>query len=645
MLKRETKVPALPKALLDQATAADAASREAAAWELGRYPTSQTIEQLATMLGDDNRNVVYSATRSLIGIGSEAVVRAMLLQLRTENAALRNLAVEILAGIGESAIPQVSELTSDPDHDIRKFTIDIFAMIGSPKAEETLIRALFDDNTNVAVTAAEALGRAGTRQSIPHLVNCLSREPWLKCAALKSLGTLGGEEALQAIMSLGPKEESIVLYAAVAALGNLGETRTIAYLVQLLEICDNLEAPIIQAINSIISHSYNTALRTIEGKIAPQQLLDLLSHSNREVKKSAVVLLGMLREQTAVPALTKLYSEENLDLLEALDEALINIHPLDIAPLLEIMTSRKSSASVSRASVGLLARLGIREALPAVFSLMEDADHSLRLAIIEKLPEFNDTRALPRLHDLLNDTSPAIRKAALQAVVRFKDPSSIIPLIQLTGDSELEITRVAAASLTQFELSGEIAKITEMLHSLQEKEVVFGLGMIPAVLVTDFEQLIKVLARDPRPQIREAAILKTGLLDHNWARPLIQSVLNDRETGVRRAAIRALEECNFGEADKMLLEIAARDDEDWNRYEAVQAIGRLHLRSCISALINLFESSSELVQAAIIDVLGALGDDSCRELILKAQNADSKLLNDAATEALACLCSHRPTQI
>ena len=246
----------IPSKLKEKITSFDPRMREEAAGELCDYPTPESLEHLKKMLSDDSSQVVYAATRSIVSIGSREAVEEIIPLLNSEDARLRNLAIEIISRIGIVAIPQVAGLLNDRDRDIRKFAVDTLKMMETEEAEEPLIRALFDGDVNVAIEAAEALSRVGTQRAVPYLIQCLQREPWLKGAVLKSLGEIGGEEALKSIVATSFEEESVVLFCAVTALQSIGDSRGIDFLINLLEKRNSsLESQVIQAIASILQNA------------------------------------------------------------------------------------------------------------------------------------------------------------------------------------------------------------------------------------------------------------------------------------------------------------------------------------------------------------------------------------------------------
>ena len=93
-------------------------------------------------------------------------------------------------------------MADDKEKDVRMFAIDTLARIGSRTAEAAIIRALKDRDINVAAAAAAALGEVGTTAAVAPLIAALASDSWVRCAAAKSLGQLGGFEAAATLTRL-----------------------------------------------------------------------------------------------------------------------------------------------------------------------------------------------------------------------------------------------------------------------------------------------------------------------------------------------------------------------------------------------------------------------------------------------------------
>ncbi|NIQ96152.1 MAG: HEAT repeat domain-containing protein, partial [Desulfuromonadales bacterium] len=59
-----------------------------------------------------------------------------------ENAGLRNAAMEILIRLGRQAVPHLLSEIGTPDHDVRKFILDIVGEIGDPSCVPALVDSL-----------------------------------------------------------------------------------------------------------------------------------------------------------------------------------------------------------------------------------------------------------------------------------------------------------------------------------------------------------------------------------------------------------------------------------------------------------------------------------------------------------------------
>ncbi|KRT59067.1 HEAT repeat-containing protein, partial [endosymbiont of Ridgeia piscesae] len=93
------------------------------------------------------------------------------------------------------------ELMKNGDEADRCYAARTLGTLHSQNAVETLIAHLTDEDIDVCVDAAEALGRIGDPTAVPPLLNSLSKEESGEvCTAVTSaLGMLGGEAAIDAL--------------------------------------------------------------------------------------------------------------------------------------------------------------------------------------------------------------------------------------------------------------------------------------------------------------------------------------------------------------------------------------------------------------------------------------------------------------
>lgn len=107
-----------------------------------------------------------------------AVVEGLLPYLRSQDAGLRNAAIEALQEMPADLEPFVSTLLADPDSDTRLMAVNILFWLPHPKVPEWLMQVvLHDEHPNVCAAAAEGLAEVGDETSITALEALPARFP------------------------------------------------------------------------------------------------------------------------------------------------------------------------------------------------------------------------------------------------------------------------------------------------------------------------------------------------------------------------------------------------------------------------------------------------------------------------------------
>ena len=216
-------MPSSTEHLIPHLCSPDEATRRFAAEDLGDYGDVAAVKPLVGVLSDPSPAVREAALDALARIGGEPVVRAVLPALRSDHVPLRNAACFLLGQLGEAAVGCLCELLADTDKDVRLFVIDTLAAIGNRSAAAGITSALRDADVNVAAAAAAALGELGAGSAVPPLIAAIASDGWVRCAVAKSLGQIGGPDAMRALMALAQDEDTLVAYAASKALAEAGD--------------------------------------------------------------------------------------------------------------------------------------------------------------------------------------------------------------------------------------------------------------------------------------------------------------------------------------------------------------------------------------------------------------------------------------
>jgi len=150
----------------------DASVRRWAARDLAQHPdhpeaAAAVCARLAIETDPSVRTVLFSSAARL---GGSAVVAALVPLLRSEDAALRNGAIEVLAGLPDAVAPHIERLLNDADSDVRIFTVNLLGDLQHANVAHWLEQVLMHDPTvNVVGAALEVMAEVGSAQSLPAL--------------------------------------------------------------------------------------------------------------------------------------------------------------------------------------------------------------------------------------------------------------------------------------------------------------------------------------------------------------------------------------------------------------------------------------------------------------------------------------------
>lgn len=127
--------------------------------------------------------ILTSVTR----IGDDIAVSGLVECLRSDDAGLRNEAIEAMKQLPDAVAPIMLGLLMDEDSDVRIFAVNILESLRHSQVEHWLIQVInADDHVNVCGTAVDLLGEVGGMASLPALQALKTRfaaEPYIQYAA------------------------------------------------------------------------------------------------------------------------------------------------------------------------------------------------------------------------------------------------------------------------------------------------------------------------------------------------------------------------------------------------------------------------------------------------------------------------------
>lgn len=137
--------------------------------EFGEYPdgTKTLAEALKTEADPRVREAIFT---SLVRIGSQQCVDAVIPCLRGDDAALRTGALDAMRAMIGAVRPVLPELLADPDADIRLLACDLARELPSADATRLLCDVLSrETEANVCAAAVDVLADVGGEEALPVL--------------------------------------------------------------------------------------------------------------------------------------------------------------------------------------------------------------------------------------------------------------------------------------------------------------------------------------------------------------------------------------------------------------------------------------------------------------------------------------------
>ena len=561
-------------------------------------------------MGDESWRVRKEAVAVLVAarpVGSEVVEELIGLLSASDNAGLRNSAVESLESLGRDAVEPLCAHLSDPDQDLRKFIIDILGGIGHAACLPLLLRALDDPDPNVRVAAAENLGKIGDASALPRLLTVLQGgDVWLKFTVLDALALIGAPVPLAALAPL--LRENLLRRAIYDCLGVLGEPDCLPLLLQGVQErakkAREAAAVALMRVRGRLGPAEQASLvdlplKGLRGSTGAEGAIASLGFADAAMLESLVQLVGIIGDERATLGLLAVASEERLrgGCLEA-------FRGLGAAALPELLSHFPQASSVERALVAfLLGELGCQEGIGLLLAGLSDESPALRASCASSLGRLAPRGVSRQLAELLTDSHAQVREAALEALQRVSgaDPAELAGLCAELAQSALPVKRRDAALL---------------LGGLRDGD------------------RLSLLAKDEDPLVRRAAISSLARVGLPQTVGHLAMALSDEEPEVRVSAAQALSEIGGPEVLKPLL-LALSDPDHWVQTAALKGLAALGELSALPGVTALLKDAHGPVLIAGLATLAAVGGEAALAPVREALSDGDEEVVEAAIGILS----------
>jgi len=182
LIKDEELQPRAFAGLVEALESSDATTRRLAARELAAFPAASAI-LVARLKHESNASVSDALITALTRLGGKEAVAGLVECLRSEDAALRNEAIEAMKEMPDEVAPIMDTLLVDADPDVRIFAVNILESLRHPGVETWLVKVIASDpHVNVCAAAADLLSEVGSemaRGALEQLSLRFPNEPYI----------------------------------------------------------------------------------------------------------------------------------------------------------------------------------------------------------------------------------------------------------------------------------------------------------------------------------------------------------------------------------------------------------------------------------------------------------------------------------
>jgi HEAT repeat protein len=425
-------------------TAADPATRRAAARELGSLGAARGAPLAVAALGDPDDEVRLAAADAAIRLRAPGATDAVAAWLNAADVRVRRKACEVARALpSPRAVAPLARTLGDPDAEVRAEAAEALGRQMSPEAVAPLLGRLDDPTPAVRIQITVALARLGDPRAVVPLVGKVEdSSPEVRQAVVRALGDLGDARASSALV-LALRDQNVDVRRD--ALGALGRMRA----------ADAVDAITPFAIDS--SPALRLAALTALGRIASSDSVRVLvgalgtgDDADGALEPTPVreALVAAGTTATVPPLRALLGGSPTPQAATSAAWVLGALQAHDEAPA--IVVAMRRGALPAAAALHALAGAGTGADVPVVLEFVADRNavvrrEALAAALTLLDPSTPDGRAVEPLAAALRDARPGAQERARIATLlgRTGAPRAAPLLVELTRAQDVAL-RIAA---------------------------------------------------------------------------------------------------------------------------------------------------------------------------------------------------------
>lgn len=535
--------------------------------------------------------------------------------LDSSDAVVRNAAISVMTAWGPKITDLIIKRTESDSENQRIYACNILGDIKDPKAVDTLLSLLTDEDGNVRFAAAEAIGKIGSKTatiSLLHYLHSRMDEPWEQFPLILTLGEIKDERAVLPLLHLA--ENEMLKQPVLQAISNIGDEHAIPYILEVLKSDDfylqqmsilatkkmkdkTSKLPIVfkdfkKIIQSEFEKFKSKELHTIIGN-----LKNNLKQDDYAIKLGVIFLLGLTDSPEALKILIDEYSS---DLLPEIEDSIyilsLNNHKV-LLQSLQIEDTRCKDVIIR-----VLGKLKIQSDYELIVKHLRNQISEVRIETINTLGEILNKDAIPELINMLEDSNYDVQEAAINALIKF-DKDDVFSLIK--------------------------EKFKNKNNDLDYVFIKIISNLTPKV---DLEEIIKFSDSEDY-QVRRSVAESLKNYNHKESLEKLLNMIHDSHYQVREAVIRTL--AFFSEDITDSLISLVNDNSPWVRYCVAKALSSHTNIKSLDVLSSLLDDPIPFVKIAAMESIGNIKEHSFFESLHKFVNDPDSDISSSAILAIS----------
>ncbi|WHH61363.1 HEAT repeat domain-containing protein [Petroclostridium sp. X23] len=561
--------------------------------------------------------------------------------LYSDDAYIRNLAIELLVALGDKALPALKAKLCDKDRNIRKFALDALKYINGKNSCKIALAALDDPDENVVEAALEVIAEQKYEDAAGKLLHILDNTSsvWVMNSILRTFEKLGIKKVSEDIadkifsMNVSTVEKNILMNTFVRALGAIGSHSDIERILEKYSKDYSIDDE--NLVFSLCSLIVNNKICRLSEKELEE--LERVFKEHWDYRDSDHVLISItafvqLQMDFFLRNIKEIYDFNKGEefFLENLSDLLHKLDRIPASFIKEVLEYKEPDLVLMGLRLIYKKRIeGFNSIIEKLCSSQDGNISSQAIGIVAKITSYNNPLLLESLTDFsdeaeiasveskcasgmqdvdfllikLEHPSRKVRKAVTEKLVLHKEEVSLEQLEEIVwrnpGEEGMEALEVL------FRLNTDIGwkHVNTRMDSNNEGVRAGLISIVEYSSEGEFFSFMNTMINDPSPVVRKKAIKALIKKVDVRSLDLLEKLYNDESSIVNRMDIVSNLHKFKNDAAFDIVVAAASNKDTLTRIAAVRALDLFDNSRAEAVLQSLLEDPVEEVREAAKEAL------------------------------------------